>query len=153
MAGPAASSGSGKPVPVSVQSRQKVFENLRNFRAVYKQAGVQMTVVPVGGGSQVELARRLGSALSQNGLGRVNSAPGAVESNRGVGDGSSPAVLLYCAQRDSEIARELLAALEPYLAGPVGLVWDDALRVDQFRLEIRREPRFAEDGEALIQPG
>ncbi len=152
MAGPAASNGSWDSVPVSGQSRQKVFENLRDFRAVYKQASVQMSVVPAGEGAR-EVARRLGSALSHYALGGVGDADSAPAATPPGVEDLPPVMLLFCAERDSGIALELLAALEPYLAGPVTLVWDDALRIDQLRLEIRGVPRFADNGEALFAAG
>ena len=150
MAGPPATSGSANAVPVQEGRRQEVLENLRDFHAVYKQAGARMTVLAVDDGAGEVLARRLGEALRQYDLGGVSNADPTAAGASGAGDEPPPAILLFCAERDNRIARELLAALEPYLAGPVSLVWDDALRIDQLRLEIRGVPGFAESGEALF---
>lgn len=148
MAGPAVTSGSANAVPVQEARRQKVLENLRDFHAAYKQAGARLSVLAVDDGAGEVLARRLGEALAQYDLGGVSNPDPTTAS--GAGAEPAPAILLFCAERDNRIARELLAALEPYLAGPVSLVWDDALRIDQLRLEIRGVPGFAESGEALF---
>ncbi|MCB1674723.1 MAG: hypothetical protein KDI01_00425 [Halioglobus sp.] len=141
-----ASAGTSEYVPPAEARRQAVLSRLSEFRATYKQARPFVTVAADGSVDSLrQLAQRLADALGKYGLGRVELVPPGQ-----LPDAPAALPVLRCAERDAAIARELLAALEPYLGGGLEMAWDERLRVDQMYLELRGTPSFSAQGEAFF---
>ncbi len=133
--------------PVTPARREAALQRLAEFRARYRQARPFVVVSAAANSEPLDKrARDIGSALSSHGLGRYSQEIPALESSPDLSE--LPAI--YLAPRDTRIARELLWALEPYLAGHIAVVYDGDLRTDQVRLHLRGHPRFSAEGEAIF---
>lgn len=136
-------------LPESRRRREQVLANLRNFRARYKQSRPAFAVSVTGtADSLAPLARRIASTLTQYDLGKLE--PTADSPPDTVQDHQMP--VLRCAPRDELIARQLLAALEPYLQGAVKIVHVPGLRLDRMQLLLNGKPHYSDAGEALFTP-
>jgi len=143
--GPTGNGDSTNYRPITSAKRETALQRLAEFRARYRQSQPFIVVTSAASPQSLSsLAREIGSALSTHGLGTYQEEK--PDSHNAPGLPTQPVMRL--APRDSRIARELLWALEPYLAGHITLVYQADLRTDQIQLYMRGNPRFSGEGEA-----
>jgi hypothetical protein len=134
-------------VPTSEAARQQVLQSLNEFYTDFRQLRPQLGVwVEPGSEPRNQLAERFGSALAQHSLGAVmnDAQPPPVI------DKLDSGVLLYCRESDSVLARRMLAALAPYLAGRVTLRYDPEATAQSMRAYFFGQPYFNGQGQVTF---
>lgn len=134
-------------VPASEAARQQVLQSLNEFYTDFRQLRPQLNVwVEPGSEPRDQLAARFGSALAQHSLGAVmnDTQPPSVI------DKLDSGVVLYCRESDSVLARRLLAALAPYLAGRVTLHYDSEATAQSMRVYLFGQPYFNGQGQVTF---
>ncbi len=135
--------------PLSAARRDRLLSHLASFRAEYRQSAPLLRVwARPGRENRRRVAEQLGNSLAQLELGGMaREAPATVPA------GGAPLVLV-CAQRDQQIARELLGALSVYLAGEVELRFDESTTLGSLALYVLGDPAFNAEGVAFFgEPG
>ncbi|MAC33305.1 MAG: hypothetical protein CME38_06820 [Haliea sp.] len=132
--------------PLSAATREHVLQNLSRFRAEYQMLGpsVALSAAP-GSAKATELAERLRALLAQYNLGDF-----ATQEGGGQPAVSADGLVLGVRPADRAIARELIAALAPMLAGSVTIGFDDTLPTGRMQLRVREVSGFTPQGVAVI---
>lgn len=134
-------------VAESEPGRQAVLQALATLSAQYQQLRPQLQVVAFTGlENREKYARRLGTALAQNNLGKAELISPLAEDENKVG------VILKCAQGDATVGRKFLGALSPYLGGRVALMYDESLKPSTMQLLLYGVPYFNAQGQATFDP-
>lgn len=118
--------------------RTALLESLSSFRGERVQQGVQLEVSAADAneaGRQV--ARQIGSALGQYGVGRARTASTT---------GPAPITQLRASPRDRGLVLHLLSALSPYLKGEIWIQYDESASTRSMTLHLADDPLFANDG-------
>lgn len=133
--------------PISSQRHQKLLGRLEQFRADYRPAAPRLEVwAKPGLESRGKVAAQLGGDLSRHELGKATqelAMPAATM--------TAPLVLV-CAEKDKDIAHQLLAALSVYLTGEVELHFDDTVSLSEMKLYLLGEPLFSDQGTTVFSP-
>ncbi|WP_101759497.1 hypothetical protein [Oceanicoccus sp. KOV_DT_Chl] len=133
--------------PPSSQAKQQVTLSLSQYAADYKQLRLQLEVRAEPGSSQRQkLAERLGAALAQYDLGRVEPSAAPPATLAPLDNG----VVLLCAEADSKFARRMLATLAPYLGGRVIVRFDAEIPPQTMRLYLSGKLYFNVHGQATF---
>ena len=133
---------------LSSEKREHVLQNLSHFRAEHQMMGPVVTVASAGSfPGAIELARRTGALLARHNLGdyAAESTPSS-DVTRATVDG----ILVEVRRADEAIARNLLAALSPILAGTATIRFYESLPAGRLRMTITGEPRFTGEGIAVF---
>lgn len=133
---------------LSPEKREHVLQTLSHFRAEHQMMGPDVTVSTAGSSpGATELARRVGALLAHYNLGdyAAESAPPS-DINRSTVDG----ILVDVRRADQVVARNLLAALSPMLAGTATIRFDESLPAAHLRMTIITGPRFTGEGIAVF---
>lgn len=134
---------------LSAATREHVLQNLSRFRAEYQMLGPSVTLSAApGSANATELARRLGALLAQYNLGDF-----AAQETGGQPTVSADGLVLRVRPADRAIARELIAALAPMLAGNVTIHFDDTLPTGRMQLQVRGVSGFTPQGVAVLGAG
>lgn len=142
--------------PLSTEIRERVLQNLSEFRAEHQMVGptVTVTATETAAGSVV-LAETLGELLARHNLGKQVAEPRfATNGAAAIGAGNTAdSMHLHVASRDVTFAHNLLTALSPMLAGTVLIRFDESLGTGQLQLLITATPQFTAEGVAVFPAG
>ncbi|MFN2287834.1 MAG: hypothetical protein ABR578_05830 [Chromatocurvus sp.] len=131
--------------------RQRVLQNLAEFRAENRVLGPEVTVSDrPGSPGSTALAQRIGGLLAQYDLGRYTTKPIADEA---VNDsGTQDDLILSVRGADSVLAYRLTTALSPMLSGTVRIRFDNTLKGGQLLMTVAATPGFTSQGVAVFPP-
>lgn len=126
-------------VAPSEEVRAQLLQNLARFRGERAQQGIQLAVTASADNEAgARAAQQLGTALGQYGLGRTARASGESD--------NATISILRAPPRDRGMARQLLAALSPYLRGEIWVQYDESISTRSMTLHLADQQLFGEDG-------
>lgn len=119
--------------------RSQLLQRLARFRGERVQQGIQLTVTASADNEAgTRVAQQLGAALGQYGLGQSARPPAET---------ASPTIsVLRAPPRDRGLAKQILAALSPYLRGNIWIQYDENFSTRSMTLHLADEQLFGEDG-------
>lgn len=124
-------------VAPSEEVRARLLQNLSRFRGERVQQGIELEIL-ASAETGHQVAQQLGSALGHYGMGKATRRSGEAS--------AVPFTTLRAAPRDRGMARELLAALSPYLKGDIWIQYDESVNTRTMTLLLADDPLFGHDG-------
>lgn len=119
--------------------RSQLLQRLARFRGEHPQQGVQLMVTASASNEAgLRVAEQLGTALGQYGLGQTTRPPAEA--------GSPTISILRAPPGDRGMARQLLAALSPYVRGEIWVQYDESISTRSMTLHLADQQLFGEDG-------
>ena len=134
--------------PLASAIREQVLQNLSELRARYQMLGPTTTVAARPAAAELsQLAQSIGGLLTRHQLGHYVAEPQMADL---VATDGNDSMYLHVASQDVALARNLLSALAPMLAGTVTIRFDERLASGQLRLVLAATPRFTGQGVAVF---